>query len=407
VRSTTPLWLDDPYDVRPPLAGDVRADVCVVGGGIGGIAAAWHLAARGISAAVLEARTVASGASGRNGGFFIAGAAPLYDEACALFGRERAARVHAATIATQREMLAVAQEVGAAGHFRIVGMLRLAVDEAEALSVRAQHAALAADGFPGELVAEADLPAALARPGRIGLFTPGDGAVHPARWVRALAAAAERRGTRIFEGTRVAGPPQVDGDGVLVRTEGGAVRAQRALVALDGGLAGLVPAAAGVRSRRLNMLATAPAPERLPCPVYARHGHEYAQQLPDGRVALGGFSDLDGAASYTDREELSAPVQERLDFYLRDELDVHAPVTHRWVGLVGYSERPLPVCGPVPGTDGRVTAIGGYNGTGHVQAFLAARLAVAELLGEPEPGPRLYPAPGETRVAERAPSSVA
>lgn len=380
VRATTPYWQDEPYVPRAPLDGDVECAVCVVGGGIGGIATAWHLAARGIRAVVVEAREVASGATGRNGGFFIAGAAPMYDEMRDRWGRERALRVYRATLDGQRAMLAVAGEVGARAHFDVVGMLRLAVDEDEAAGVARHHAALAEDGLPGELVAERDLPAAVRRPGRAGLYTAHDGGVHPARWLRALAAAVAERGATIHENTRVLSPPQRLDGGVAVRTEHGTVHCEHAVVAVDGGLATLVPGVP-VRTRRLNMVATAPAERRLPFPLYAREGREYAQQLPNGRVTLGGFSDVDGDASYTDREELSVPAQERLDAYLCDELGVTAPVTHRWAGLVGYADDPLPVCGPVPGSGGRVLALGGYNGTGHVQGFVAARI-VSELIAD-------------------------
>jgi gamma-glutamylputrescine oxidase len=372
---STSFWHSEPAERRPALAGDVRAEVCVVGAGIGGLATAWQLLERGIRPVVVEAREVAAGASGRNGGFFIAGAAPMYHETRARWGAERARRVHAATLAAQRAMLAVAAEIGAVGHFRRVGMLRLAVDATEAADVRAHAAALAEDGFPGELVDEAGLPEVLRRPGRLGLFFAGDGAVHPVRWLRALAGACEERGATIFEGS-----PVRLADPTCVRASGGRVLAGRIVVAMDAGLAGLVPAAAGVRSRRLNMLATAPEPvQRLPFPVYARYGYEYAQQLPGGEVALGGFSDVDADASWTDREEVSDVVQARLDDYLREELGVRAPVTHRWAGLVGYATDPLPRCGTVPGSDGRVLALGGYNGTGHVQAWVAAGI-VADLV---------------------------
>ncbi len=167
-----------------------------------------------------------------------------------------------------------------------------------------------------------------------------------------------------------------------VVTDGGTVRCERAVVAVDGALAALVPAAGAVRARRLNMLATAPVEPLLPCPVYARYGHEYVQQAADGRIALGGFSDLDGAASWTDRPETSAPVQARLDAYLGAELGLAgAPVTHRWAGIVGYAEDPLPRCGAVPGTGDRIFALGGYNGTGHVQAWVAAGLVAARIAG--------------------------
>jgi glycine/D-amino acid oxidase-like deaminating enzyme len=343
----------------------------VIGGGIGGIATAWHLARRGVRAVVLEAFTVASGATGRNGGFFIAGVAPAYDESCRLWGRPLAIRRHLATLAAQAEMLGAASQVGARQEFRLTGVLRVAMDADEAVRLRSHHSALLADGFQGSLVGPDALPVALQRPERLGLFTAHDGSVQPARWVRALA-----EDIQVYEGTRVLEPPTAEGAGVRVETAQGTVLAGYVVVAADGGLSALLPSVHRVRPRRLNMLATGPArPGLLPVPIYARDGYEYAQQLPSGRVTLGGFSDLDGEASWTQAAVVSAPVQDRLTSYLRDELGVFAPVTHRWAGIVGYADDPVPTCGPVPGSDGRILALGGYNGTGHVQAWVAARVA--------------------------------
>nr|WP_275586441.1 FAD-dependent oxidoreductase [Geodermatophilus normandii] len=373
------------------MQGEARADVCVVGAGVGGLATARRLLDAGLSVVVLDRSEVASGASGRNGGFFIAGAAPMYHDTRRRWGRERAAAVHGATLAAQREMLEVAEAVGACSHFRRDGLLRLAVDAGEADDVRSNAAALAEDGFPGQLVAEDDLPDRLARPGRAGLFFPHDGSVHPVRWLRALAGALESRGVRLFEHSPVVGLPAADGDGVVVRTASGAVRCDRAVVAMDGDLAALVPSARSVRPRRLNMVATAHLGRTvLPFPVYARYGHEYVHQTADGRVALGGFSDLDGDASWTARAEVSEPVQERLDRWLLEELGVDAPVTHRWAGVVGFAEDPLPRCGSVPGTAGRVFALGGYNGTGHVQAWVASGVVADLVVTGASPAAGLY-----------------
>ena len=405
MSSSLSLWLDEPHTPRPALGGDAECEVCVIGAGIGGIALAWRLAGRGLDVCVLDAGVVAGGATGRNGGFFLAGQAPNHDEACRLWGRAAAARRYAATLAAQEEMLAVAGAIGAAEHFDVCGLLRLGVDAEDVQGVRAHHAALAADGFPGVLLDEADLPRVLRRPGRVGLLTPHDGVVHPVRWVRALAAAAEEQGARIHERSEVLAPVGADG---LVRTATGTVRAEHVVVAADGALRALVPEAVSVRPRRLQMLATAPLPDRvLPFPVYARDGHEYAQQRPDGRITLGGFSDLDGPASWTDHDAVSAPVQDRLEAYLHQDLGITTTVTHRWAGIVGYADNPLPTCGKVPGTphnpqppsgkvpgtphnpqppSGKVPgtlteryAMGGYNGTGHVQAWVAARI-VAEMI---------------------------
>ena len=58
---------------QPALAGDVEADVCVVGAGISGCSTAIHLAERGYRVVLLEAERVGYGASGRSGGQIIPG----------------------------------------------------------------------------------------------------------------------------------------------------------------------------------------------------------------------------------------------------------------------------------------------------------------------------------------------
>ena len=374
--SDQPLWQSDLAVTRPALDGDVTADVAIVGGGIGGLAAAWHLADRGIRATVIEARAVASGASGRNGGFLIAGAAPMYNDARALFGDGLARRIYAATLAAQQEVYAVAEEVGASVSFRRVGLLRLAVDAEEADHVRDHHRALAEHGFPGRIVEGQDLPAPLARPGRAGLLTDHDAAVHPVGWVRSLATALERRGVTILEGTTVTTARRER----LVTAPAGTVRYDALVVAADGDLGAVIPELAGrVRPRRLHMVATAPLQHaHVARPVSARYGYEYYQQLPDGRIVLGGFSDLDGPDSYTDRHEASASVHARLARYLVDELGVAAPVTHRWIGTAGYTDDRRGVAGAAPGRD-HAYVMGGYCGTGNLCAWVAGRI-VADLI---------------------------
>jgi gamma-glutamylputrescine oxidase len=64
-------WYADtatPFPPQPPLTGDARADVCVIGAGYTGLGAALELAKRNASVVVLEANTVGSAASGLNGG---------------------------------------------------------------------------------------------------------------------------------------------------------------------------------------------------------------------------------------------------------------------------------------------------------------------------------------------------
>jgi gamma-glutamylputrescine oxidase len=364
-----PFWLDEPYEPRPPLEGDVEVEACVIGAGVGGLSCARRLASHGIETLVLERDTVAGGASGRNGGFLIAGLAPFHNDAIDLWGRAYATTVYARTLEAQQEMYALAAELGVRDSVRRVGSLRVAASEEEAHHVRRHAATLREDGFPAQLLERDELPPALRRSAWNACLTDHDGSLQPARWIRALAGDAERAGVRIHEGSAVRAP--IDGALIL---EAATVRARHVVVAADGALPRLVPSYAGrVRARRLHMVATEPLPERIVDQlVYARWGYEYFQQRPDGRILAGGFGDLDGEASYTDSGDGDPRIWDRIERYLREDIGVDAPITHRWTGTVGYSEERRPFVGPVPGRPGLWVA-GGYSGTGNVPGFLAGR----------------------------------
>ena len=63
------FWLSEPAEPLPHKDGGPRPDVVVVGAGVTGCSCALTLAEGGLRVRVHEARRVASGASGRNGGF--------------------------------------------------------------------------------------------------------------------------------------------------------------------------------------------------------------------------------------------------------------------------------------------------------------------------------------------------
>src|SRR5664279_4277111 len=278
VTPLLPLWHDDPYSERPALEGDREADVLVIGAGIAGLSCAWHLAERGVDCTVVEARTAASGASGRNGGFLVAGAAPAHQDAIRAFGHDVAVGIYRATLAAEQRIYEIAAEIGASEQFAHVGCLRVTWEPEEVEHAREQYAAMRADDLPAEWVDEADLPAIVRRPGRVGIFSPPDATMHPARWVRAFSRAIEERGVRIFERSPVPQPlAAARNGGYAVRAGGGTVHAGRVVVAADGALPLLVPHyAPTVRTKRLHMIATASIAERVvPCAIGVRWGYEY------------------------------------------------------------------------------------------------------------------------------------
>jgi gamma-glutamylputrescine oxidase len=303
----------------------------------------------------VDASMVGGGAAGRNGGFLLAGLAAFHHEAVARIGRDRARALYGMTVA---EIERIARETPSAVH--LSGSLRLASSPEEEADCRQHLAALHDDGFPAEWYEGAE--------GR-GVLLPTDGAFDPLARCRALASMAQARGARLFERS----PAVTIADGVVHCPEGSVV-AREVIVAVDGGLECVLPElAARVRTARLQMLGTAPAPEvRFRRPVYARWGLDYWQQLPDDRIVLGGFRDVGGDAEWTTRAEPTAPVQEALERFLRDTLGVRAPITHRWAASVAYTQLGLPVLEEVrPHT----WAVGAYSGTGNVVGALCGRAA--------------------------------
>ena len=181
-------------------------------------------------------------------------------------------------------------------------------------------------------------------------LTENDGALHPARWYRLLAGAAEAAGARICEGSPVRGPVAGAGRGPGRDRRAAACAPATWWWPPTARCPALVPEYAGrVRPRRLHMIATAPLPPAFDTLVYARWGYEYLQQRPDGRILGGGFSDVDAEDSYTDSDAGSPEMWERMERYLREELGADPEVTHRWAGVVGYTEDALPYVGEVPG----------------------------------------------------------
>ncbi len=107
-----PFW--KPHTDRYPGRLPAGADVLVIGGGITGVSLMRHLRARRMSAVLVERDRLASGASGRNAGFLLAGVAESYAAAVRTYGRSRAREVWALTLENHDRQIeaAAGQPVG-------------------------------------------------------------------------------------------------------------------------------------------------------------------------------------------------------------------------------------------------------------------------------------------------------
>ncbi len=361
---TESYWLAEPAEPFARASRDGRPDVVVIGGGVTGCSCALTLAEGGLRVRLFEARRVAWGASGRNGGFALRGLAIPYPKARARFGNTAAEALWRLTERTVDRM-----EELAGDSLRRAGSLRLADDE-ELDSIRAEYEALREDGIAADWVDE--LPAPLAATFRGAILNPRDGSLQPARWVRRLAARAVEAGADIVEKTRVESLDDVDAEQVVIAT--------------DGYTSGLLPELdRAVRPVRGQVIVTEPLAETLyPRPHYARHGFDYWQQTPDRRLVLGGRRDKNLDAEFTNEEAITEPIQAELERFAAELAGGAQLVEHRWPGIFGSTEDSLPLVGRVPGRDG-VWVSAGYSGHGNVMGLACGELVAQAILGSPAP----------------------
>ena len=189
----------------PMLKGQVRADVCVIGGGYTGLSAALHLAERGMSVVLLEAHRVGFGASGRNGGQVGSGHRQDQDWLERNVGREHAHRLwHMAEEA--KGMVKSLIQTHAMPVTYHPGVAHLCATDAEFSHAQAYADRLQRDyGYAqNQTLNRADMRAIVGSDLYAGgVIDRSAGHIHPLNFAIGLAKAASEAGATIFERSEV------------------------------------------------------------------------------------------------------------------------------------------------------------------------------------------------------------
>jgi glycine/D-amino acid oxidase-like deaminating enzyme len=401
-RLRTPLpsrpswWLEEARahggpEVSPPLSGQLDVDVAVVGGGYTGLWTALALRERdpSLSVAVLEAREIGDGPSGRNGGFLHGYWSSLPTLRLAS-GDGAALQLAHASARIVPAVRAFCDSRGEDVWLREGGMLEVSAGESEDAAVEDSFKAVCELGVEeeAELLDAAGVRHRCDSPRfRRGVIFRDGATVQPARLVLALRRAAIAGGAQVFERTPVtalrAGSPTV------LETPGGTIRAREVVLALN---------VWGTRwplgGRQTNfgsaVVLTEPVPELLEeigwtggeAIIDGRMFLHYFRTTPDGRVLMGsgsgrlGFGDRVGAGILDD-----VPAQARAERGLRKLLPAlaAAPIAARWSGPIDVSADKLPRFGTLPGT--RLHYGAGYSGNGVGPSWLGGQILASLALG--------------------------
>ena len=375
--------------LRDPLPGDLDTDVCIVGGGLTGLWTAYYLkqAQPELDVVVVEREFCGYGASGRNGGWL---SAEIATPARTYLGGHGAAGVHAlhtAMRASVDEVLTVLAREGIDADVARDGILHVARNRPQLQRLRS----LADEERRwGAEVTELDADATAARIGVSGalggLHVAGAARVQPAKLVQGVAAAVERLGVRLVEGTTVTSVRA----GAAV-TDRGTVRAPWVLRCLEGFTAGLPGERRTWLPMNSAMIVTAPLPEAVRAQIGwngaellgdMAHAYVYAQRTADGRIAFGGRGIPYRYASRHDQDGRTQPATVRsLVRLLHDFFPATAtvPVEHAWCGVLGVPRDWSPTVHA--DRDAGLGFAGGYVGSGLTTTNLAGRTLRDLVLG--------------------------
>lgn len=383
------LWIEQagPYKANAPLREDIDVDVAIIGGGFTGTSTAYHLSQRFPNKRIvlLEAKTLANGASGRNGGMVLNWVNGIEDSD----DPELTRRVYDLTRRGIRDIITMIERHKLDVDYRLDGTLTVLTDPQRAEASHQQVEANNALGIPEAFVDAATLRSQLNLNGVYGaVLDPETGQMNGVQLVRELRPILEAQGVEIYENTPV--ERITEGTTLTLSTAEHTIRAKAVVLATNGYTGKLGYFNDAVLPLHSHVYATAPATPAQKAALgwnqYAGYSDDldrisYSTMTRDGHIVFGGGSNASYAYLFRNRTAYpGTPISARRAFttieqtqhkYLPATRDL--PVTKRWTGTLAITLDRKPLIG-VRGEARNIYYALGYSGHGFTLANIAGRI---------------------------------
>jgi glycine/D-amino acid oxidase-like deaminating enzyme/nitrite reductase/ring-hydroxylating ferredoxin subunit len=368
---------------RPPLAGEVRVDVAVIGGGITGVTTAYLLKRAGKRVAILEARGIGQGETGRTTAHLTVALDQRYRSIMTKFGSDGARDVFASQEAALQRIEALVSELGIDCQFeRLPGYL-FAESEDERQAIEAEASACQQLGIPASLTREVPLPF----PARQALRFERQAQMHPIRYLRALADAIPGGGSQIYEDSPVR--EVHDDEPCRVVTDGGVVVADHVVVAAHVPISNRFFLHTKIAAYRTYVLAArleGAGPAGLFWDTLDPYHYIRTHKARDGSNLL-----IVGGEDHKVGQDPDPEARfDRLSEYLREHFGA-LPIQERWSGQIIEPVDGLPYIGR-NSLSSRTYVATGYAGQGMTSGTLAAMILCDQVQGMKNRYAELYDA---------------
>ena len=375
-------WYEDTAGPRPdypPLDGDLRVDVVIIGGGYTGLSAAAHLAKAGTRVALVEAYRVGDGASGRNGGQLNTGQRDWAEDQMEELGFERAKALFDLAEEAKANLFEFTAAHGIDMDF-VPGQMSVA-HKPRFVDAYKRHAEIMAARFDYPHISFMDRDETARRLGSPvyygGTRDVGTGHIHPLKLAISTARVAAQAGAMLFENTS-AKDIRSSGGKVSVVTQRGIIIADKCLIAVNAYGGELEPVSAA-HVMPIGSFIGATVPLGADSPVLpggeavddSRFVVRYFRKSIDGRLLFGGRE----VYAVQDAKDIHIHIRKQIAEIYPDLKDVE--ITHGWGGYVGITMPRKPFVREVMPN---VISAGGYSGHGVMLSNFVGKL-YAETVG--------------------------
>ena len=384
------VWIaTTPETDYPSLETDLDVDVAIVGGGLTGLVAAWHLVEAGRRVAVLEQRRVAFGETGHTTAHLTALVDTRYSRIERSFGQDAARLVAQSHVEAIDWIEHTARRFAIQCDFERVAAFLYSERPADLDAIREELDAARRAGLNAAWEHAVPLPFPTAG----GLRLEGQAQFHPRRFLLPLAERVASRGNWILENTPVTAV--TDGEPCVVETPRGTVRARDVVVAAHVPVvnwAALITKLPAYRTYAIGVRAGRGVPRGLYWDTDDPYHYTRLQPTPRGDALLVGGEDHKTGTESDTIQRFEALVE-----FAQARFDVKQ-VDFRWSGQIIEPVDGLPYIGRNTAST-HVFVATGYSGNGMTWGTAAGRLIADLVLGRETPYASLYEATRITPVA--------
>ncbi len=380
------------YTANSALDQTESADLCIIGGGFTGISTAYHFSVQYPNKKVilLEAKKLANGASGRNGGMML-----NWVYGTGVMSDDMTHRVYSATHETIDHIEATIKKHGLDVSYRRDGCFEVFTDEQRAIEAKKEVEYLNNIGVPIQFLDADQVRQKINLQGVYGgLFDPSEGQLNGVQFIRGLKSVLEARGVKIYENSPVT--KINEGKTVEVVTKSGTVNAKAIVLATNGYTGKLgyfrksffplhshvfsTPPLSEDESKKIGWAGSAGFSDDL-------NRISYATKTNEGHVVFGGGSNISYGYLFNSRTAYPGSPHSATAAFddMQKTMGQYLPGTgamkraHMWTGTLAISLRRNCSIG-VRGENKNVYYALGYSGHGVTAANMAGRI-ITDLYG--------------------------